>query len=658
MSKAGSIVIDLLAKTGSFITDLKRAKTSLKKFATAAKAISLSVSGATTALAVMVNNNISAIDELANKAAMIGTSTEALSGLRYAAEQMAAVGAGTFDNALRRMTRRIHEAANGAGPAAKALEELKLSAAELDRLHPDEQFKRLADAMKATQDQGQRLAVTMKIFDTEGMPLVNMLREGSSAISEMEQQAAQLGLTLDAHTVAAAQHFGTELSKLATIKQGFINQLTAQLLPSLVALTGHFHSSSEGAQRLGELSQVAATGLKLVGSVAVYLGQALNTVGQAAGAVGAALAALFKGEFQQAVEIAKTGLADIRTNAGNAGLMLHDLWHGVTIDAADLPAKMAAPVDMGLQAIRLAGTRAFKQTVSEAERLYQQIEGTLSRLQVEIEGFHLGENERKVFELEVAGAAPEQLERYRELLNTLNKLNEEREQAAQLDAQQAQAQGVLDRLNEEIATLGLNREELEKRNALIQAGVTAESEMGQAILSTVDSLQQQREIMAQQVALMDDFRTSARDAFTDVLSGTASAKDALIGFLDNVRQRLVQMASQQLMEQALGALGSLNGGAAGASVAAAFAGARANGGDVMRDRSYLVGERGPELFVPRTAGHVLNTEHTRALAGAGSGRNVHQVLNVKIEGRPDRRTPEQIARAAGRHTRLGLSRTG
>jgi len=663
MSKAGSIVIDLLARTGSFITDLKRAESSLKKFAKSAKGISLSVSAATTALAVMVKNNISAIDELANKAAMIGTTTEKLSGLRYAAEQMAAVGAGTFDNALRRMTRRIHEATQGAGPAAKALEQLGLSAAELDRLHPDEQFKRLADAIKATQDQGQRLAVTMKLFDTEGMPLVNMLREGSTAIEDMEQQAAQLGLTLDGQTAAAAQHFGAELGKLSSIKQGFINQLTVQLLPSLVALTGHFQGTSEGAQRLGDLSRVAATGLKLAASVGVYAAQAFKAAAQYAGALGAAIEAVFSGEFQQARAIMKMAATDFKEVGSNTGLLLHDIFQEVEIDPAGLPQKMVAPVEMGLQEISRAGTRAVKQTLSETERLYQQIEGTLARLKVDIDGFHLGENERKVFELQVAGATPEQLERYGALLNELSALNEQREKTAQIEAEQAQAQGVLDRLNEEIATLGMSREELEKRNALLQAGVTAESEMGQAILGTVDALQHQREAMNQQIALMDEFRNSARDAFADVLSGTASAKDALTGFLDTVRQRLVNMAADQLMERALGALGGLGGGASGSwmsGLGGLFGGARATGGDVLGQRSYLVGERGPELFIPRTTGHVLNTEQTRALAGAGSsvGRSVNQTIQVKIEGRPNRRTPEQIARHAGRETRRGLSRTG
>jgi len=113
-----------------------------------------------------------------------------------------------------------------------------------------------------------------------------------------------------------------------------------------------------------------------------------------------------------------------------------------------------------------------------------------------------------------------------------------------------------------------------------------------------------------------------------------------------------------------GMIGGLFGGGGGGWGAALgvvgglFGGGRASGGDVSNERSYLVGERGPELFVPRTSGRILNTDQTRALASPGGGRSVQQTLNVKIEGRPDRRTPEQLARATGRNTQRALSRTG
>lgn len=36
-----------------------------------------------------------------------------------------------------------------------------------------------------------------------------------------------------------------------------------------------------------------------------------------------------------------------------------------------------------------------------------------------------------------------------------------------------------------------------------------------------------------------------------------------------------------------------------------FGGARANGGPVNSNKAYLVGERGPEIFMPHNAGHVI-----------------------------------------------------
>jgi|GEM_PF-2436176 len=662
---AGSIVIDLLANTGSFITDMKRAKGSLKKFSVVAKAASGTVSAVGAALTAMVQSHINAIDNLANKANMIGTSTEKLSALRYAAEQMAAVGSGTFDNALRRMTRRIHEASEGTGPAAKALEQLGLNARELAQLMPDEQFKRLADAMKAAENQGLQLSTTMKIFDTEGMPLVNMLREGGAAIAEMEAEAAQLALTVDGHTAAAAQRFASEIDTLNRMKQSFTNQLTAELLPSLLALSSHFKAGSDGAERMGHSARVAATGMKLLGSVVAIVGNLVKMAANALGALVAAALALARGDGLNAASgILKDGFEDAVETLRSSGRVIKNIWNDVE-PPADLPQRLAAPIDTAMEHIEASSersTNAIRRHAKNTDNTYQQVEATLQRLRVQIDGFSLGEDERKVFELQVAGADPEQLERYRALLAEMAALTQAREAETAAQQQQAQAQGVLERLNEEIAVLGLNREELEKRNALMQAGVEAESEMGQAISATVDKLQQQRSSLAEQVAAMDAFRTSASTAFADVLSGTNSLKDALGNFLDELNQRLMKMITDKLIERAFGGLGTAGGGAMGGGFAGMigglFGGGRTSGGDVSNERSYLIGERGPELFVPRTSGRILNTDQTRALASPGGGRSVQQTLNVKIEGRPDRGTPEQLARAAGRNTQRALSRAG
>jgi hypothetical protein len=47
------------------------------------------------------------------------------------------------------------------------------------------------------------------------------------------------------------------------------------------------------------------------------------------------------------------------------------------------------------------------------------------------------------------------------------------------------------------------------------------------------------------------------------------------------------------------------GGSSPAFGSTSFWGGKANGGDVSDSNSYMVGERGPELFVPKTSGTII-----------------------------------------------------
>jgi hypothetical protein len=52
-------------------------------------------------------------------------------------------------------------------------------------------------------------------------------------------------------------------------------------------------------------------------------------------------------------------------------------------------------------------------------------------------------------------------------------------------------------------------------------------------------------------------------------------------------------------------------------------GMRASGGPIESGAPYIVGEKGPELIVPRQSGHVVDAASTRAMAGASHGPAVH-----------------------------------
>ena len=88
-----------------------------------------------------------------------------------------------------------------------------------------------------------------------------------------------------------------------------------------------------------------------------------------------------------------------------------------------------------------------------------------------------------------------------------------------------------------------------------------------------------------------------------------------------------------------GAIGSILGGLFGAP-------GRATGGPVSPGRAYRVGENGPELFVPTSAGRV----ETGGSGGRGGGAQLSLTINVSDNGRgsaPDalQRSSRQVARA-------------
>ena len=144
------------------------------------------------ATAAMVKLRLDSIDNLAKTADKLGVTTEALAGLQHAAE-LTGVGTDTMNMALQRMTRRVAEAAVGTGEAKGALEELNINAAALAKLPLDQQMQVVADAMQGVEKQSDRVRLAMKLFDSEGVALVNTLAGGSDGLKQMAAEAEKAG---------------------------------------------------------------------------------------------------------------------------------------------------------------------------------------------------------------------------------------------------------------------------------------------------------------------------------------------------------------------------------------------------------------------------------------------------------------------------------
>ena len=121
---------------------------------------------------------------------------------------------------------------------------------------------------------------------------------------------------------------------------------------------------------------------------------------------------------------------------------------------------------------------------------------------------------------------------------------------------------------------------------------------------------------------------SMQSAFADFLFDPFEngLKGMLAGFINVIRRMLAELAAQQLLSAFFGAFAG-TGGIVGdfASAALAAIKPRAKGGPVTGSSPYLVGERGPELFVPSTAGSIIPN-------GAGMGGGVAVSYNIDARG--------------------------
>ena len=146
------------------------------------------------------------------------------------------------------------------------------------------------------------------------------------------------------------------------------------------------------------------------------------------------------------------------------------------------------------------------------------------------------------------------------------------------------------------------------------------------------------------------------NSFKGIISGSMSAREALAGFFQSVADQFLDMAAQIIAKwiemtilntvlqlfpggNLAGSLGAAGGGFGGTNAFSSFdAGGglafggglnllpgRANGGPVSSGQMYMVGERGPELFVPGRSGTIVANDKM-------GGGTTNVVVNVDAKG--------------------------
>jgi hypothetical protein len=194
------------------------------------------------------------------------------------------------------------------------------------------------------------------------------------------------------------------------------------------------------------------------------------------------------------------------------------------------------------------------------------------------------------------------------------------------------------------------------------------------ILDQLEQKQLQQNQLMQQYGniIVSELSTAMSGAVTAVINGTGTVQEAFATMFQNIGTAFVDMATrmiaQALVMKVLGILmpsssspfsgnpsigsgggfGSFTGGAFGSGGVADLPGLggagalsapglysgvsfRASGGPVTGGSPYIVGERGPELFVPGTGGSVVPSSDLRSVMGSAPGMGGSPVLNMSFE---------------------------
>lgn len=222
-------------------------------------------------LVFLAKREADAIDQTAKFAKRIGDTSENLGGLEIAAARTG-VQFNALQMGMQRMTRRIAEAAGGTGEAKDTIKALGLDAKQLAKNLPTENLKIIADRLKTVTDQSHKVRLAFKLFDSEGVALVNTLALGSDEMQRMIDFAKKIGFAVGEDAAGRIERMNDALGDLKFIFRAIIRIAVVELSPIVTVLAEKFSKWAQEGEGLGVkltrvFEDVAVSIVKMFGEI-------------------------------------------------------------------------------------------------------------------------------------------------------------------------------------------------------------------------------------------------------------------------------------------------------------------------------------------------------------------------------------------------------
>lgn len=670
------------------------------------KAVGVAVAGVAAAAGAafaILNRQIENIAGFKDLSEQIGDTAEAVASLKPAADT-SEVAMDSVAAASVRLTASLSKTDDESKAVGQAIQALGLEFNAFKALSPVQQLETLADAMAKFEDGSEKTAIAVALFGKAGAQLIPFLNDLS------ERTKTQTRLTQE--QIEAADAYVKSQAALRSEFERFIQVQSANAIPVMRELHDLLATLARDQATLEVVTSVVNTAMKAaivifqtLAVVASDVGFVFLGVGREIGAWAAQIGALARGDlrgFRAISDMVKEDAARARKELDAFQARVMSLGSGSNL-AAD--AGINSPIfnvpRPRLDISGLAGTGAAKKAKEEIDEVAKAI----SELQEQLALFDQDDTFTKAFKLEGLGATTEQVREYREALSRLEELK----------ADQA-IRKTIDELVKQREEIGLNNEQLTIHRLVLQGASADQIQYAQSVLAAASAAREQQAALEEGKRLYDETRTpaeqlnirlgklndllqkgaidwdtyaravfKAQDDFDNATKKTTETVDSfskrfaentqdffgqglydlMTGNFKNIGDAFANMVTRMIAEAAAADLAKylfgdlVKGGSGGGLLGGLFSGITgllgfADGGNPPVGVASLVGEEGPELFVPRTAGTIVPASETASLLRGGGGMTVTQ--NFTISGPADRRTQEQIAAAAARGVQLATMR--
>ena len=587
-----SLVVNLQANTAAFASAMGRARTlalgNMKDIERAGKILGTALlalgAAAAAGLGVLVKQSIDAADALGKMQKKTGVSTESLSVLKHAAE-LSGASMEQVVTALSRLAKNAFEAASGNKEAQESFRQLGVEVTDAEgRLRSTEAiFLDVVEAVGKIENPTARAALAQKTLGksaAELLPLLQSLAKGGFEATRKEAEA--LGLVISGKTAQAAEQFNDNLQRLGMAGRGVANIIAAEAAPALANFTDALVDWVKQSRAVPQIAEGIIIIFKGIAGAAFAVLGGLEALGFAIRQLAAAALLLKDLDFKGAFQALKEGLTGVEGILAKTGERIMTLWRD-QVPAAIKQSK--PPMDFLIEqtekledvwkrlgALAEAQLAAALRNVEINDKIAQEI---LKTAQARIDGL------QTVIDLERQA----QIERL--------KLEGKTDEAIVLETQARVAE-----VEAALRQQGLTEEEIARATAAVW------QETNDQIAANT---QKRTEEMAQQFSDFFDKILFSGRTFGSIIKDIFEEMKRFF-----IKQLLVMLARwlltitkmREIFDKILGNLKIDIDLKTPPTFPAPNFDFRQHGGPVLPRRAFVVGEAGPELFIPSLAGRV------------------------------------------------------